>query len=98
MKCRRRLFALVSMTVVPLLLFVGIEMGLRLAGYGYSPNYFIKASEGNGYRSNQKFGWRFFSPHLARFPLPLSLPKDKSPGTYRIFVLGGSAARGEPDY
>jgi tetratricopeptide (TPR) repeat protein len=86
------------MTVVPLLLFVGIEMGLRLAGYGYSPNYFIKASEGNGYRSNQKFGWRFFSPHLARFPLPLSLPKDKSAGTYRIFVLGGSAARGEPDY
>ncbi len=73
-------------------------MGLRLAGYGYSPNYFVKASEGNGYRSNQKFGWRFFSPHLARFPLPLSLPKDKSAGTYRIFVLGGSAARGEPDY
>jgi len=86
------------MTVVPLLLFVGIEMGLRLAGYGYSPNYFVKASEDNSYRSNQKFGWRFFSPHLARFPLPLSLPKDKSAGTYRIFVLGGSAARGEPDY
>lgn len=86
------------MTIVPLLLFVGIEIGLRLAGYGYPPNYFVKASKGNVYRSNQKFGWRFFSPHLARFPLPLSLPKDKSTGTYRIFVMGGSAARGEPDY
>ena len=86
------------MTIVPLLLFVGMEMGLRLIGYGYPPNYFVKASKGNVYRSNQKFGWRFFSPHLARFPLPLSLSKNKSTGTYRIFVMGGSAARGEPDY
>ncbi len=98
MKRRRMLFAFVSMTIVPLLLFVGMEIGLRLGGYGYPPNYFVKASKGNVYRSNQKFGWRFFSPHLARFPLPLSLPKNKSAGTYRIFVMGGSAARGEPDY
>lgn len=92
------LFAIASMTIVPLLLFAGMETGLRLAGFGYPTSYFIKMRDGNAYTSNQRFGWRFFSPHLARHPLLLSLPLDKPAGTYRIFVIGGSAAKGEPDY
>lgn len=92
------LFTVVSMTIVPLLLLAGMEMGLRLAGYGYPTSYFVKKKGEDVYLSNQRFGWRFFSPHLARHPLPLSLPKEKPAGTYRIFVLGGSAAKGEPDY
>lgn len=92
------LFAIASMTIVPLLLLAGMEIGLRLAGYGYPTSYFVKKRNGNAYLSNQRFGWRFFSPHLARHPLLLSLPLDKPAGTYRIFVLGSSAAKGEPDY
>ncbi len=92
------LFAIASMTIVPLLLLAGMEIGLRLAEYGYPTSYFVKKKDGNVYLSNQRFGWRFFSPHLARHPLLLSLPLEKPAGTYRIFVLGGSAAKGEPDY
>ena len=92
------LFAIASMTIVPLLLLAGMEIGLRLAGSGYPTRYFVKKKDGNVYLSNQRFGWRFFSPHLARHPLLLSLPLEKPAGTYRIFVLGGSVAKGEPDY
>ena len=63
------LFAIASMTIVPLLLLAGMEIGLRLAEYGYPTSYFIKKKDGNVYLSNQRFGWRFFSPHLARHPL-----------------------------
>jgi len=97
-KLRKRLYALVSVTVVPFLLLVGIELGLRLAGVGYPTNYFVKNKESNAYLSNQRFGWRFFPPQLARHPHLNSIPMEKPDGTYRIFVLGGSAAKGEPDY
>lgn len=92
------LLTIASVTIIPLLLFIGTEIGLRLARFGYSTSYFIKIGDSKTYLSNQKFGWRFFSPPLARSPLPFSLTLDKPAGTYRIFVLGGSAAKGEPDY
>jgi len=95
---RKWLYAVVSMTVVPFLILVGTELGLRLAGLGYPTSYFIKKKNDNVYLSNQRFGWRFFSPRLARHPFLLSLPQEKPADTYRIFVLGGSAAKGEPDY
>jgi tetratricopeptide (TPR) repeat protein len=45
---------------------------------------------------NDKFGLRFFPPNLARSPAPVVMPAHKAPGTYRIFVLGESAALGDP--
>ncbi len=95
---RKWLYAVVSMTVVPFLILVGIELGLRLAGVGYPTSYFVKNKENNVYLSNQRYGWRFFPPQLARHPFLNSIPAEKPEGTYRIFVLGGSAAKGEPDY
>lgn len=47
---------------------------------------------------NARFGRRFFTPPtLARKPLSFVLPAQKSEGTYRIFVLGESAAMGDPN-
>jgi len=97
-KRRRWLFAIVSITVVPFLLLLGMELGLRLAGFGYPSNYFVKKRNNKTFLSNQRFGWRFFSPQMARNPFLINLPLEKPAGTYRIFVLGGSAAKGEPDY
>ena len=97
-KRRRWLFTIVSITIVPFLLLLGTELGLHLAGFGYPSNYFVKKRNNKTFLSNQRFGWRFFSPQMARNPFLFNLPLEKPAGTYRIFVLGGSAAKGEPDY
>jgi tetratricopeptide (TPR) repeat protein len=46
--------------------------------------------------SNPRFGWRFFGAQQARAPLAVSIPKQKPPGTVRVFVFGESAAFGDP--
>lgn len=49
------------------------------------------------YVDNQRFGRRFFPPALVRHPQPCMFPAKKEPQTCRIFVLGESAAMGDPD-
>lgn len=46
---------------------------------------------------NDRFGWRFFPRDIARSAFFFRYPVAKSPGTFRIFVLGGSAAQGDPE-
>jgi tetratricopeptide (TPR) repeat protein len=83
----------------PLLLLVLAELGLRLAGYGWPTSFFLERTQAQGARlvENPKFGWRFFPPAVARAPQPLSLAAAKPPGTIRVFVLGESAAMGDPE-
>ncbi len=90
------LFRLASVIIVPLLLFTLLEIGLRLGGYGYPTQVFIKAGDSGTYRTNIEFGWRFFPRNLARAPLYKSI-RAKPQGTIRIFILGESAAQGVPD-
>jgi tetratricopeptide (TPR) repeat protein len=45
---------------------------------------------------NDRFGWRFFGPDMARSPFPFVMPKSKPPDTIRVFVFGESAAYGDP--
>ncbi|HOY57621.1 MAG TPA: tetratricopeptide repeat protein, partial [Verrucomicrobiota bacterium] len=86
------------MVLVPLLALAFIEGSLRLAGYGYPTGFFRRGiAEGRAVLlDNDKFGWRFFGPEIARAPRPTSLPAVKPPKTVRIFVLGESAAFGDP--
>jgi tetratricopeptide (TPR) repeat protein len=93
------LFRIVALTVIPALLFLLLELGLRVVGYGFPPTATIKCQV-NGteaYGDNIKFGWRFFPPTIAREFDPFIFPADKPENTYRVFVLGASAAKGEPD-
>ncbi len=96
---RRGVALVLLMTVVPALFFLTVEMGLRLAGYGYPTSYFIPWDiEGRtAYVENREFGRRFFPPGLERVPHYAVLPADKAEGTVRIFVMGASAALGDPD-
>jgi len=93
------LFRIIALTVIPPLLFLLLELGLRIIGYGFSPSAIIEC-EVNGkacYCNNAKFAWQFFPPTIARESSPFAFPADKSNSTYRIFVLGASAAAGTPD-
>jgi len=85
--------------VVPLLLLAAIEAGLRLAGYGFDPALFKKITiDGEPfYVNNETFSLRFFPPQLARGPGPIRMPAHKDANTYRIFILGESAAVGDPE-
>jgi tetratricopeptide (TPR) repeat protein len=47
--------------------------------------------------SNPRFTWLFFDPAVARVPPPFSLAARKPPGAVRVFVLGSSAAQGDPE-
>jgi tetratricopeptide (TPR) repeat protein len=96
---RKWIFRLVALVVLPLLLLVALEIILRLAGYGYAPDFFqkIRVGEKDFLVSNESFSLRFFPPQLARRPSPFMMEAEKPAGTCRIFILGESAARGEPE-
>ena len=82
--------------VVGLLLF---ELLLRAFGVGYPTTFFLK-TEVNGramFIENQRFSRRYFPPGLERTPQPVMFPVEKPADTLRIFVLGESAAMGDPE-
>lgn len=95
---RKWLFRLASLVLSPLLVLGLLEGGLRLAGYGYPTCFFMRRNVGsqNLITENEKYGYRFFGSALARKPRQFALPAVKSPETCRIFVLGESAAYGDP--
>ncbi len=88
---------LALLTLVPTLVFVLLELGLRAAGYGYPTRFLVRMKGRDLYTGNGKFGWQFFPREIARTPALFTLATRKAPGTYRIFVLGSSAAMGMPD-
>jgi tetratricopeptide (TPR) repeat protein len=96
---RRWLMRLAAATFVPLLLLGLLELGLRVVGYGYSTRLFLPLRIGDEefLIPNDKFTHRFFPPALARAPLSSRMAAQKPKGTYRIFLLGESAAYGDPD-
>jgi tetratricopeptide (TPR) repeat protein len=95
---KRWLFRILLLLVLPAFLLGGLEAGLRLAGYGFSPSFFKKIQrDGKDYYiNNENFTLRFFPPQLARWPDPFIFPVRKAPDTIRVFVFGESAAMGDP--
>ncbi len=93
------LFRFFVAILAPLLIVGGLELGLRLSGYGYPVSFFVpvKINGQNYYVPNDRFGYRFFPPALARTPGSIRMPARKAPGAYRIFLFGESAAQGDPD-
>ena len=73
-------------------------MSLRFSGYGYNPRFFkrIKIGGEEFFVQNEDFSRRFFPKEVMRNPGPVRFPVHKAPGVFRIFVLGESAAMGDP--
>jgi len=99
-RSRRRLwlFRLAAAVLGPVLLLLVVEAGLRLAGAGHPTSFFLpmRINGKDCLIENDRFGWRFFGPEMARSPFPLVIPKIKAPDTIRVFVFGESAAYGDP--
>jgi tetratricopeptide (TPR) repeat protein len=89
----------VTPILVPALLFGLVEGLLRVAGVGYSTHAFVtcQVSGEEVCCNNSRFAWQFFPPDIARDFSPFAFPARKPAGTYRIFVLGESAAQGVPE-
>jgi tetratricopeptide (TPR) repeat protein len=96
---RRWLFRLIAALLLPLMAFALLEGALRLAGYGYATSFFkrVPAGDQDLLINNEAYGARFFPPELARFSGPIRMAANKPPSTYRIFILGESAAMGDPE-
>jgi tetratricopeptide (TPR) repeat protein len=88
---------IVASVLVPVVLLAVIEGALRIFSYGYSTKFFEKADDGKTLTTNWKFAWQFYPRKTATSPTPILFPKEKAPGTKRIFILGESAAAGTPD-
>jgi tetratricopeptide (TPR) repeat protein len=84
--------------ISPLACLVLIELVLWIVGYGVPKRFFVpwKVSGKTLYLSNKQYCEHFVAKALSRAPDYVVLGA-KSPGTIRIFVLGSSAAYGDPD-
>lgn len=89
--------AVLAIFLIPSLVLLLIEAGLRLAGFGYPTGFFVPASDGNFLTTNRRFAWQFYNPASATQPNPILMRKTKDNQIVRIFVLGESAAAGTPD-
>jgi hypothetical protein len=98
---RRLVFRLVAAVVVPAVVLGVLELILRLGGAHTPPAFLIEDASFEGasrLRENPRFGERYFPEALARRPAPLVLtPKERGAPPWRVFVLGGSAALGDPE-
>src|ERR1035437_3525035 len=69
---RKWLFRLLAVVVLPLIVFGGLELLLRLLGVGFDPHFFKPARIGGQdcYVANDSFGLRFFPRSMARTSPP----------------------------
>ena len=84
---------------IPGLLLVATEGMLRICGYG-SPTTATRPCTDRGapaFCDNPFFTASFFPAGKLRTPRPYAIHAHKPPNSYRIFVLGESAAWGDPD-
>lgn len=85
--------------LLPFLVLIGIELGLRIVGQGYNTSFWLPLDSENApgfYRENPRFGWSFFPKTMARAPEPMMLTREKQ-GSVRLIVFGESAALGDPE-
>jgi tetratricopeptide (TPR) repeat protein len=85
--------------IVPVLLLGILEGALRLLGVGFPTDLTVPCTVQGRPAScyNLFFPAPFFPPGMIKTPQAYAIPKEKPRGTFRIFVLGESAAMGDPD-
>ncbi len=89
-------YRVLAAVVIPALLLLGLEGGLRLAGYGRSAKFLIPDDQAGGDRTNPDFVSLFMPGSFDLRPLNIRVVAHKPANTVRIVVLGESAAQGIP--
>jgi tetratricopeptide (TPR) repeat protein len=90
------LFRAVLVAVFPTLLLLGLEAGLRLAGFGRPKGFLIPDDQPGFYRTNPDYVSLYMPGSFELRPLNYRVAARKPPNTVRIVVLGESAAEGIP--
>ncbi len=92
-------FRLFTAVAVPALLLGLLEGGLRVADFGHPAGFTVpcRVAGQEARCENPDFTAPFFPPGLGRNPTSFVIPRAKPPGTFRIFILGESAAQGDPE-
>ena len=82
----------------PLLLLGLVEALLRIGGVGFPTDVTLPCTLQGRPAScyNLFFTAPFFPPGMIKEPQMYAIPTEKAPGTFRIFILGESAAMGDP--
>ncbi len=85
--------------LAPVALLALVEVGLRIGGVGYPTDVTLPCTVGGQPAScyNLFFAAPFFPPGMIKTPQVYAIPAQKPPRTFRIFVLGESAAMGDPE-
>jgi len=81
---------------IPVALFLALEFGLRLAGYGRPTTFLIPDDKPGYFRTNPDYARLFLPGSFDLRPLNLRVSRHKAPGAVRIVLLGESAAQGVP--
>ena len=98
MKVKAWVLYIIAVIVLPCALLLCTETALRLLNIGYDPHFFCRVKNKDKVLcvDNPSFGRRFFPPTLVRTSNKLRFPLLKDKNEKRIFVLGSSAAQGDP--
>ena len=100
-RAKRFVFGLAAVIVAPVVGLLLVEGLLRLVAQGPETDFFVPLetlSDGAVvYTTNDRFAHQYFPPAMARIPRPARIVVPKPDGVFRVLVLGGSAAMGEPE-
>ena len=93
------IFRIVTAIFLPVLALAAIEATLRIVGYGHAATFTVPCTVNgrDSYCDNDHFTWQFFPAGAFRLPLSFAFPAKKPADAYRIFVIGESAAQGDPE-
>lgn len=81
----------------PLVAFGIIELVLRIGGFGYTTDFFVRTWDGAAYTLNEQFRRQYYPGQHSARGHPFKFGVEKGTNTVRIFVLGESAALGTPN-
>lgn len=93
------IFRFVTAIVLPAVVITATEGSLRLLSVGYPSELTVPCTvrDLDAFCDNDHFTWQFFPPGAFRLPPAFAIPAQKPPGSFRIFIVGESAAQGDPE-